>query len=482
MRLTIVQAWVGLGRCAAQVAGTQQLRWFKKMSDCGCVVPAGDDPNYWMWVTREAHAEYMTKKVRKLLAEVNEPGSNEVGATRLPGLVLSLSLALPTQPERTSLIWCEDQSRVSTVTAVTMCVSVCALACVLQPSGGGGQQPPPPEVCTSPQPTERASTSTGRPGWLGSVTDKMSRLAQRMSRTNLFSRSSDSYKPYTNEVSPHNSPAALSPDGSEHRLAMHGQWPHAAGTLRMTAAGLASSSVGSDGSVGNSKDSLDGNGSGHGTAAGSESGGSNAGGVVSGGGKRWSSGSSSGAGMGALGSSEGGSVATGSSRGGADNSSGSESSGGGATAAIDSIGRRLRLSGSRGSKGSGRGSSQQAAPNPAAAAGGAGPGTPPTYQTISELHSMTQVRPSHSAASSACKLPCLLCMQCLLGCLMRSCAVGMCQQPEQTHAEGVQCGCLPLPLNVSLLAGCQQWLAWSLLAPCAQAHAHHHRGLSGVQA
>jgi hypothetical protein len=257
------------------------------------------------------------------------------------------------------------------------------------------------------------------------MTDKMSRLAQRMSRTNLFSRSSDSYKPYTNEVSPHNSPVALSPDGSEHRLAMHtDHWTHAAqGSVRMTAAGLASSSVGSDGSVGNSKDSLDGNGSGHGTAAGSESGGSNAGGVASGGGKRWSSGSS-GAGTGALGSSEGGSVATGSSRGGADNSSGSESSGGGAGAAIDSIGRRLRLSGSRGSKGGGRGSSQQAAaPSPADAAGGAGAGTPPTYQTISELHSMTQVcppLPNSALPASACNV-----------CYLRDCAVDQCRQPGQ---------------------------------------------------
>lgn len=264
---------------------------------------------------------------------------------------------------------------------------------MLQPSGGGGPQPPPPEMCTSPQPTERASTSTGKQGWLGSVTDKMSRLAQRMSRTNLFSRSSDSYRPYTSEVSPHNSPTELSPDSSEHRMA-HLQM-HAAGLHRTTAAGIATSTAGSDGidsSLRNSKDSSDGMGSGPATAAGSESGGSHAGNVTSGGGKRWSSGSSSGAGTAGVGSSEGGSVATGSSRGGADNSSGSESSGGGAMAAIDSIGRRLRLSGSRGSKGGVRGSSQQAA-SPAAA-GSVGAGTPPTYQTISELHSMTaaQVR------------------------------------------------------------------------------------------
>jgi hypothetical protein len=78
-----------------------------------CVVAAGDDPNYWMWVTREAHAEYMTKKVRKLLAEVNEPGNNEVSvndtaACRLLCRNLVAVLTLPSsttlrQPEDTTL-------------------------------------------------------------------------------------------------------------------------------------------------------------------------------------------------------------------------------------------------------------------------------------------------------------------------------------------------------------------------------------------
>lgn len=221
-------------------------------------------------------------------------------------------------------------------------------------------------------------------GWLGSMTDKMSRLAQRMSRTNMFSRSSDSYKPYLNEVSPHNSPTGVSPEGSEHRTYAH--WNV---SQRATAAGIATSTAGSDGldsSLRNSKDSSEGLGSGPATAAGSESGGSNAGGTVGSSGKRWSSGSS-GAGTAGLGSSEGGSVATGSSRGGADNSSGSESSGGGAMTAIDSISRKLRLSGGKGAKAGGR-SNTQPAPG-AAAAGSLGAGTPPTYQTISELHSMT---------------------------------------------------------------------------------------------
>jgi len=228
------------------------------------------------------------------------------------------------------------------------------------------------------------------------MTDKVSRLAQRMSRTNVFSRSSDSYRPYTSEVSPQHSPSGISPDGSEHRIT-HVNW-NAAGSLsapvRLTAAGIAASASGSDGvqdsSVRNSKDSSEGLSSGPGTAAGSESGNSNAGAILSGGGKRWSSGSSSGTGPAALGSSEGGSVAAGSSRGGADNSSGSESSGGGAMTALDSIGRKLRLSGSKGGRGGGCSTGQQAA---GAATVGAGAGTPPTYQTISELHSMTaQVR------------------------------------------------------------------------------------------
>jgi hypothetical protein len=47
------------------------------------IVCAGDDPNYWMWVTREADAEYVAKKVRKMLAEINEPGSHQVSTTYL---------------------------------------------------------------------------------------------------------------------------------------------------------------------------------------------------------------------------------------------------------------------------------------------------------------------------------------------------------------------------------------------------------------
>jgi hypothetical protein len=34
-----------------------------------------------MWVTREADAEFVAKKVRKMLAEINEPGSHQVGPT-----------------------------------------------------------------------------------------------------------------------------------------------------------------------------------------------------------------------------------------------------------------------------------------------------------------------------------------------------------------------------------------------------------------
>lgn len=39
---------------------------------------AGDDPNYWMALTQQADAEYVSKKVRKMLAEVNKPGSHPV--------------------------------------------------------------------------------------------------------------------------------------------------------------------------------------------------------------------------------------------------------------------------------------------------------------------------------------------------------------------------------------------------------------------
>lgn len=39
---------------------------------------AGDDPNYWMALTQQADAEYVSKKVRKMLAEINQPGSNQV--------------------------------------------------------------------------------------------------------------------------------------------------------------------------------------------------------------------------------------------------------------------------------------------------------------------------------------------------------------------------------------------------------------------
>lgn len=270
-----------------------------------------------------------------------------------------------------------------------------AVAPLLQPSGGGGgEQPPEPELCISPQ-TERASTMTGKQGWFGNVQDQLSRLAQRMSRTNLFSRSSDSYRPYTGDMSPHHSPVNGSVEGSEQRTTS-ANWA-AAGSQRMTAAGVPTTSTagsdGVDGSLRNSKDSSDGLGSGPATAAGSESGGSNAGGILSGGGKRWSSGSSSGTAAQALGSSEGGSVATGgSSRGGADHGSGSDSSGGGAMAALDAVGRKLRLTGSKGSRGGAR-TSIQLATSPATA-GSAGAGAPPTYQTINELHSMTaaQVR------------------------------------------------------------------------------------------
>jgi hypothetical protein len=41
-----------------------------------------------MWVTREADAEYVAKKVRKMLAEINEPGSHQVSpATQQQPLV-----------------------------------------------------------------------------------------------------------------------------------------------------------------------------------------------------------------------------------------------------------------------------------------------------------------------------------------------------------------------------------------------------------
>lgn len=261
---------------------------------------------------------------------------------------------------------------------------------LLQPSGAGAEQAPELEQCVSPQ-MERASTANGKQSWLREVANG---IKQRMSRTNVFSLSSDSYRPYTGDVSAHHSPAAGSMEGSEPRITLHTNWA-AAGPQRTTAAGgLTTSTAGSegmDGSLRTSKDSSDGLGSGPATAAGSESGGSNAGGVLSGGGKRWSSGSSNGAGAQAVSGSEGGSAATGSSRGGADHSSGSESSGGGAMAVMDAVGRKLRLSGSKGSRGAARTSIQLTTSSAAAGSGG---GAPLTYQTINELQTMTaaQVR------------------------------------------------------------------------------------------
>lgn len=358
---------------------------------------AGDDPNYWVKLTQQADADYVTRKVRKMLADINQPGSKQVGtghmqrgaiaAGRKAGLTTSCVQAAMALSSR-GITSTRLQLGENLMPPLRLFVSL------PQPSGGGGggEHPPEPELCISPQ-TERASTMTGKHGWFGNVQDQLSRLAQRMSRTNLFSRSSDSYRPYMADMSPHHSPVAGSQDGSElqHQPRSGSTTWMTAASQRTVAAGMLASAAGSDGvdgSLRNSKDSSEGPGSGPATAAGSKSGGSNAGGVLSSGGKRWSSGSSSGAGAAAVGSSEGGSAATGSSRGGADNSSGSESSGGGA---VDGISRKLRLSGSR-NKGAARSGVQQAAG--AAAAGNQGAGTPPTYQTISELHSMTAAQVS----------------------------------------------------------------------------------------
>lgn len=39
---------------------------------------SGDDPNYWVKLTQQADAEYVAKKVRKMLADINQPGSKQV--------------------------------------------------------------------------------------------------------------------------------------------------------------------------------------------------------------------------------------------------------------------------------------------------------------------------------------------------------------------------------------------------------------------
>ena len=50
----------------------------------GCrLLPAGDDPNYWVKLTQQADADYVTRKVRKMLADINQPGSKQVGTGRM---------------------------------------------------------------------------------------------------------------------------------------------------------------------------------------------------------------------------------------------------------------------------------------------------------------------------------------------------------------------------------------------------------------
>jgi hypothetical protein len=262
----------------------------------------------------------------------------------------------------------------------------------LQDPGAGAEQFQGPEKCNTPRTSDRPSVPKGRESFVGRSLRNAREYVQKTASKLFNSSSQESYRPYTNETSPQRSPLMLSQEGSDHRM-VHLNWQAAGVMSRATTAGLAHSTAGSDGvdsSLHNSKDSSEGLGSGPATAAGSESGASNAGGGFSGGGKRRSSGSSAGAA--GIGSSEGGSVATSSSKGGADTSSGSEGSGGGALTALDSFGKKLRRSGSRGSKGGVHGSLQQDL-SPGAAAG-VTTGTPPTYQTINELHSLTaaQVR------------------------------------------------------------------------------------------
>jgi hypothetical protein len=283
------------------------------------------------------------------------------------------------------------RARVNLTQELTMC---CAL-CWLQEPDGGAEQLPAPEVCNTPRATDRSSAPKGRESFVGRSWRNASEFMRGVTKTTskLFNSSSqESYRPYTNETSPQRSPLMLSQEGSSHRM-VHLNWQSSGVMSRATTAGPAHSTAGSDGmdsSLRNSKDSSDGMGSGPATAAGSESGASTAGGGLSGGSKRRSSGSSAGAA--GLVSSEGGSVATTSSKGGADNSSGSEGSGGGALAALDSFGKKLRRSGSRGSKGGAHGNLPQGLS--LGGAEGVTTGTPPTYQTINELHSLTaaQVR------------------------------------------------------------------------------------------
>lgn len=361
--------------------------------------PPGDDPNYWMALTQQADAEYVSKKVRKMLAEVNKPGSNPVSECQpAGGGVHSLSCPL-------------DSSRCAGLRPVVANPAPAFPPC-LQASGpgnGGPGHPPMPTLSTSPQATERdVSASAAKQGWLGSV---LKQAVQRMSRTNLFTRSSDSYRPYASELSPRPSGGGGSNDGFERMTRntylnwstteprRHGITAAAAAAAAAAAGGRPQAVVASaagacehleSSSLPNSRDSSEG--WAPGTAGGSESsasapasaaGGGAGGGTSLGGGKRWSSGSS-GSNTAAPHASEGGvtiaTSTTGSSRGGSDAAS-AGGSGGGAAGALDSISRKLRLSSSKSGR-QGEAAQQPEQPVPAG-------GTPPTYATISELHSVT---------------------------------------------------------------------------------------------
>jgi hypothetical protein len=253
----------------------------------------------------------------------------------------------------------------------------------------------------------------------------ITRAVQRMSRTNLFVRSSDSQPMYASEaLGPHLGGFGGSHDSADAlRMTHNVVWSASerrlgSGTAAAAAAGAASGAMAGalhgaalppgsehtamEGSLHTSTESsegLVGGASGPGTAAGSESDASSSGAGAGGGvtsigsGKRWSSGSNGSAHTPAAHDGDGGlSVVTtglsGSDRADSSEAEGSTEGSAGGLGALDTISRHLRPKGSRRS----RRHAQRKQPQQQQA-GGDGGGMPPTYQTISELHSTSaQVR------------------------------------------------------------------------------------------
>ena len=75
------------------------------LPDHVCVLAPGDDPNYWMALTQQADADYVSKKVRKMLAEINQPGSHPV-SDHAEGCGCQDTAAMAMQPLEMLLDFC----------------------------------------------------------------------------------------------------------------------------------------------------------------------------------------------------------------------------------------------------------------------------------------------------------------------------------------------------------------------------------------